>query len=209
MKNPKVQNNKMIINKYTRIIGNHVILVPYKEEHVPKYHQWMTSEELQYFTGSEPLTLEQEYEMQKSWQRDNNKLTFIVLHKNKFEESGNEIDSMIGDTNLFFATPEDRICAEAEIMIAELWARGKKCGWEAMLLMFLYSITHLEVKQFVVKITLDNVPSISMFTKIGFIEVSKSEVFQEATFSKLVDEDWIKWLHENLESFIIDYKYND
>ncbi|XP_076263663.1 microtubule-associated Nat9 isoform X3 [Rhynchophorus ferrugineus] len=114
----------MLINKYTVIKGRNIVLVPYREEHVLKYHEWMKSEELQKLTASEPLTLKEEYEMQKSWQKDENKCTFIVLEKDKYEQTGNEIDSMIGDTNLFFATPEDRICAEAEIMIAEQSARG-------------------------------------------------------------------------------------
>lgn len=113
---------------------------------------------------------------------------------------------MIGDTNLFFATPEDRLCAEAEIMIAEPWARGKKCGWEAMLLMFWYAIMYLEVKQFVVKISFDNVPSINMFTNMGFIEMSRSEVFQEITLSRLVDENWKKWIQVTLGDFQIEDK---
>ncbi|XP_050316002.1 N-acetyltransferase 9-like protein [Anthonomus grandis grandis] len=191
----------MIINKDTIIQGKKVVLVSYKEEHVPKYHEWMKSEELQHLTASEPLSLEEEYEMQKSWQRDENKLTFIILHKEKFAKTGNEVDAMIGDTNLFFATPEDRICAEAEIMIAEQWARGQKCGWEATLLLFSYAITHLGVKQFVVKISFDNIPSINMFKNMGFIELSKSEVFQEMTFSKVVDEMWISWINMSLGDF--------
>lgn len=113
------------------------------------------------------------------------------------------LESMIGDTNLFFASPEDRLCAEAEIMIAEPSARGKKCGWEAMLLMFFYAISYLEVKQFVVKITYDNTPSINMFLNMGFTELSRSEVFQEITFGKVVDETWTKWIQGNIGGFEI------
>lgn len=50
--------------------GEKVILVPYMREHVPKYHEWMQDPLLLQATGSEPLTLEQEYEMQLSWTQD-------------------------------------------------------------------------------------------------------------------------------------------
>lgn len=40
----------------------------------------MKSEELQKLTASEPLTLEEEYEMQESWMRDtNSKLGFFSI----------------------------------------------------------------------------------------------------------------------------------
>ena len=51
-------------NWTTTLTGSRVVLVPYRRAHVPKYHEWMKSEELQDLTGSEPLSLEEEYKMQ-------------------------------------------------------------------------------------------------------------------------------------------------
>lgn len=111
---------------------------------------------------------------------------------------------MIGDTNLFFVNMEDRLCAEAEIMIAESWARNKKCGSEAMVLMFLYGIETLGVKQFVVKISQNNDISINMFKNWGFIEISYSGVFQEFTLSKIVDDNWTLWLKSTVGLYTIE-----
>ncbi|CEG70205.1 Putative Translation initiation factor 2C [Rhizopus microsporus] len=68
----------MKINENLILIGQLVALVPYKPEHVPKYHEWMKSPFLQEMTASEPLSLEEEYEMQQSWHQDDKKLTFII-----------------------------------------------------------------------------------------------------------------------------------
>ncbi|XP_049862596.1 alpha/beta-tubulin-N-acetyltransferase 9-like isoform X5 [Schistocerca gregaria] len=170
----------MKINANTKIIGKNVILVPYRAEHVPKYHEWMQSEELQHLTASEPLTLEEEYSMQQSWLHDAN-------------------SSMVGDTNLFLQEPEDSQSAEIEIMIAEEKARGKKYGWEATLLMLCYGCEVLGIKKFQAKIGLDNVKSISMFSKMGFNKVSESNIFQEVTMERIVDNGWKSWLLEQTQ----------
>ena len=87
--------------------------------------------------------------MQVSWRDSADKCTFIILDKDILEKDKTdpesrrderEIRAMVGDTNLFLQSPEEDektspIVAEAEIMIAEPGARGKRLGWEAMCLM--------------------------------------------------------------------------
>lgn len=89
--------------------------MPYSKSHVPTYHEWMSDAELQAATASEPLTIEEEYEMQRSWRTDNDKLTFIVCQsreltsKTEIVQAGVEDrpERMIGDINLFLFEPED------------------------------------------------------------------------------------------------------
>lgn len=59
------------------LLTPHILLVPYSTHHVPTYHTWMQSAELQKATASEPLTLAEEHSMQQSWREDADKLTFI------------------------------------------------------------------------------------------------------------------------------------
>ena len=61
-------------NWNTQIIGKKIVLVPYTEKHVPKYHDWMKDANLQHLTGSEPLSLDEEYEMQKTWRDSDDKV---------------------------------------------------------------------------------------------------------------------------------------
>merc|ERR1712093_645230 len=70
--------DKMLINKNTAISTSSILLVPYEASHVPTYHEWMKDEQIQAETASEPLTLEEEYAMQRSWRTDADKLTFIA-----------------------------------------------------------------------------------------------------------------------------------
>ncbi|KAL2744128.1 N-acetyltransferase 9-like protein [Vespula maculifrons] len=218
-------------NKSTRIIGQNVILVPYKEKHVTRYHEWMKSPELQYLTASEPLTLAEEYEMQKDWLLDEKKCTFIILDKSIFESTGDEIAAMIGDTNLFFNDMECKYTAEAEIMIAEKEYRHKRRGWEAILLMLRYEeisiilfysiyitslnkivtfvgIDVLNIKRYRVKIMIVNEKSINMFRKLNFHEVERSEIFQEITMENNINQEWKDWLYLETMNSVMDECYN-
>ncbi|CAH0722841.1 unnamed protein product, partial [Brenthis ino] len=187
----------MKINERTKIIGSNTILVPYMDSHVPKYHNWMKSEELQRLTASEPLTLEEEYNMQKSWREDEDKCTFIILDKSTYEANENEIESMIGDTNIFLLD-KDNCIGEIEIMIAEKSARSKKFGWEAVILMILYGIKYIHLKIIEAKISFTNDISVRMFNKLGFVEKSRSEIFKEITLEKIVDAEWLNWLQNQV-----------
>jgi len=179
----------MKLNSETNIFGKLTILVPYKSCHVDKYHHWMEDVNLRELTASEALTIEEEYAMQRSWCEDPDKCTFIILHRQKFE-CGNcsEVDAMVGDVNLFFNVADDKQCAELEVMIAERDVRGQGLGKEAALSMIYYAISYLGVKRFVVKIGTDNLASLSLFKKLGFNEVSRSDVFKEVTMTLETDE---------------------
>ncbi|KAH9878339.1 hypothetical protein IAQ61_001610 [Plenodomus lingam] len=114
----------MKLNKNTALLTPRTLLVPYSPHHVPTYHTWMQSPSLQQLTASEPLSLEEEYAMQRSWREDGDKLTFIIcvapgegeLSDAKGEKSKEEEciragrydtpESMVGDVNLFLVEEE-------------------------------------------------------------------------------------------------------
>ena len=188
-------------NWNVRVVGSKVVLVPYRACHVPTYHQWMQDEQLQELTGSEPLTMEEEVAMQKSWHEDPQKCTFILLNRERLsKEGGTELSAMVGDTNLYLIDGENG-AAEAEIMVADTSSRGLGIGWEAMLLMLRYGTEVLGLTKYVAKIKDENHPSLKMFSKIGFIEQSRSEVFHEVTLEWQAQLGWLQeqvpWQLEN------------
>ncbi|KAJ9606438.1 hypothetical protein H2200_009399 [Cladophialophora chaetospira] len=123
----------MLINYQTCVSTQKVALVPYAAHHVPKYHEWMKDPDIQEATASEPLTLEEEYAMQRSWRKHGNKLTFVICRPFELEIPAHgkensdrndvaahsisidnsevygkdEIDAMIGDVNLFVSDSAD------------------------------------------------------------------------------------------------------
>ncbi|NXB69347.1 NAT9 acetyltransferase, partial [Donacobius atricapilla] len=183
----------MRINQDTVLRGKKVTLVPYTAAHVPRYHEWMQSEELQRLTASEPLSLEQEHEMQRSWQDDADKCTFIVLDSERWPGEAEE-NSMVGDVNLFLTNVEDPTVGEIEIMIAEPSCRGRGFGKEATLLMMAYGVRKLGITKFEAKIGQENEASISMFKKLHFKEVAVNSVFQEVTLRLDVNDQERWWL---------------
>ncbi|XP_054715947.1 N-acetyltransferase 9-like protein isoform X1 [Uloborus diversus] len=193
----------MKINSCTKIIGSKIVLIPYREHHVPKYHLWMQDKELLDLTASERLSLEEEYAMQKSWFEEEDKCTFIVLDKNIFDDSDDEIDSMIGDVNLFFNVEEEPKTAEIEIMIADPVHRCKGKGREALLLMMRYGVDVLNVDKFIAKIKANNERSLKLFESIGFVQIGKSEIFQEIETVCNVTETWKMKLMTEAKSFQI------
>ncbi|XP_058465708.1 alpha/beta-tubulin-N-acetyltransferase 9 [Malaya genurostris] len=201
----------MKLNEHVQIVGTNVILVPYESKHVEKYHRWMMNEELQLLTASEPLTLEEEYQMQQSWRQDEDKLTFLILDASKFKTTGDEIDALIGDTNIFLLPKEcddrddDLKTAEIEIMIAEQPARGKRYGWESTLLMLQYGIKHLRIQKYRAITKDTNDKAMQMFQKMGFREVKRVAVFQEVTFEVTVNDAWLKWIEQEVSKRIESY----
>ncbi|KAF6161916.1 hypothetical protein GIB67_014118 [Kingdonia uniflora] len=165
--------------------GEKVILVSYMEEHVPKYHQWMQDPYLLQATGSEPLTLDEEYEMHRSWTQDPQKHTFIVLDKQlvvgDFTDRGAHVEAMVGDVNIYMNDLDNPQMAEIEIMIAEPQCRGKGLGKEVVLLMMSFAINKFHIQSFRAKIGDSNLSSLNLFKKLGFKEVSYSEAFKEVT----------------------------
>ncbi|XP_059180696.1 N-acetyltransferase 9 [Centropristis striata] len=198
----------MKINENTLLEGHRVVLVPYNAEHVPRYHEWMKSPELQQLTASEPLTLEQEYDMQQSWREDDDKCTFIILDKQRWaDSSSHEEQCMVGDVNIFLTDPTDPSLAELEIMIAESSHRGKGIGKEVTRMMMSYGVTRLGIKKFEVKIGLGNEVSIAMFKKLHFHELSVCKVFKEMTLEMTVDESVrTKLLHDTSDMKERDYR---
>ncbi|KAI0271294.1 GNAT domain-containing protein [Gloeopeniophorella convolvens] len=180
----------MKVNAQTALVGSTVVLVPYRAEYVETYHAWMQSPELRELTASEELTLEEEYAMQRSWQEDEDKLTFIVLARSLEAESNVELSNediralpMIGDVNLFFKNSRDDpdFEVECEVMIAEAAYRGQRRAYAALSLLLRYACDKLGVRRehFVARIGASNARSIALFTSLGFGIARTVTVFDE------------------------------
>jgi len=160
----------------------------------------MSDPVLRELTASEPLTLEEEYDMQRKWQSDEDKLTFIVLHRDELPSEETQEDTrtltaderdesrMIGDVNLFFkgSTTDEDFEVEAEVMIAESAYRRRGYASEAMQLLFRFAASFraqsalpINAEKLVVRIGESNDASRRMFEKLGFVVTKHVKVFEE------------------------------
>lgn len=128
----------------------------------------MQDEALREATASEPLSLDEEYDMQRSWRNDHDKLTFIVClpPESATDTSGQDMrltsdndapEKMIGDVNMFLGwhdaehdenaehdgdeEPDEdvRLRGELELMIARTEFQGKGLG-RYILLTFMWYV---------------------------------------------------------------------
>ncbi|KAJ6056263.1 hypothetical protein N7444_005361 [Penicillium canescens] len=146
----------MLLNANIALSSSKALLVPYSSWHVPQYHEWMKDPEIQEATASEPLTLEEEYNMQLSWRTDADKLTFIVCRPTEEEPSQHQLQresdgppNMVGDINLFLRIDDGeqgdsppKILGEIELMIAEKNNRRRGFGRAALLMFMRYIVQY-------------------------------------------------------------------
>ena len=185
---------------------------------MPKYHEWMKDPALLEATASEPLSFEEEMEMQQSWMEDPEKCTFIVHATDDCQALDSlpvfsvreNLKGMVGDVNLFLSDIEEedeneksssgtsRIQAEVDIMIAEKDYRQKGLGRAATSAMLIYGADTLKVNRFFCKINEDNKASIKLFESLGFVQCDYAACFKQIEFELVKPPSELK---ESLELY--------
>ncbi|PVG00720.1 hypothetical protein CPB86DRAFT_782267 [Serendipita vermifera] len=179
----------------------------------------MQSPELRLLTASEPLTLEEEYDMQEKWRVDEDKLTFIILSRFSTDGSAltsNEVDKgsieslpMVGDVNLFIVDNEDEKEVEVEIMIAEPAYRRLGLARSAISAILHYAIGNItigashskvETSHLLTRVGQSNHASIALFQRLGFSIAKEANVFGEIEMRALgeTQEVLAKWDPEGI-----------
>lgn len=85
-------------------------MVPYEPKHVLMYHLWLEDAHIQEMTGTDPVSLEEEYESQIEWSCSTNKFMKVI--------QANDSGKLVGDINIFFTDKDGEDAAEINIMIA-------------------------------------------------------------------------------------------
>lgn len=115
----------------------------------PKLHFLTQTQEIQEATASEPLSIDEEYSMQRSWRLDADKLTFIACQPitGTLTAESDSPSNMIGDINLFLRIDDGadglsppEIVGEIELMIAEKVNQRRGFGKAALLAFMRYIV---------------------------------------------------------------------
>jgi RimJ/RimL family protein N-acetyltransferase len=187
---------RMKLNEGVIIEGARCLLVPYTKDLVEQYHSWFVEDpELLRLTGSELLTLEEEYINQESWREDQSKLTFLI------RDIVNITRPLCGDINAFFSdffesdwedmdgiseTPSGLV-AEINLMIARQESRRKGIAREAITTFTDFILKSIkDVRILVAKIQIDNDASIKLFESLGYHEFKRIACFNEVHLVKFV-----------------------
>lgn len=151
----------------------------------------MQDPDIQATTASEPLSLQAEFAMQRSWREDHDKLTFIstlpfdasVVNRGSAEEQ----KAMLGDINLFISLAEEEdgsesLVGEVELMIATRHDQLKGYGRATLLAFLRYILRHeadllhefgskqSKFDYLRAKVKETNCRSIGLFESLGFVK---------------------------------------
>lgn len=160
--------------------------------------------------------------MQQTWRADNDKLTFITCLPHSNRDLQAEVDSMIGDANLFVLVNEEEngdvsLVGEIELMIAKRDNQKHGLGRAALLVFLRYVLRHqgkmlkeffdsprdlAEVSKFAylrAKIKESNARSIALFESLDFKKTEVSPNFFdefELRNGRLTLEQIEQWMEE-------------
>jgi len=152
-----------------RILGSSIVLEPYDMCHVSKVNTWLKDDWIREVVSAKKLSLEKEYEQQKTWAKDETKHSFIVCRR----KAGRK-NQPIGTVDLFIDTGE---YAEIIIMIADRQHRRKGLAREAVCLALRFGFEILKMTRFVAKIMDSNTASLTFFRNMSFEMYEHDEDF--------------------------------
>jgi len=153
----------------------HGFIIPYTADLVPIYHSWFQSfPELLALTATDPLSLSEETDNQRSWESGTEKLTGIICDQDS---------KPVGDVNVFWDAEE--LTGELNVMIADPAARRQGLARAAVEVAMGVSRDKFPgLKKFLAKIDLGNEKSINLFLSLGFKEIRRVAVFNEVHLEK-------------------------
>lgn len=163
---------------FENILLEKVVLTQFTEKMIQKYYEWLQDIDIQRDTCTEGLSVEEVAGLMEVWARPG-VYTFIICDKNKVA-LGSEEESMIGDLNLFV----NESSVEVNLMVAEKGYRKLGIGKEVVGFVEKFAKEVLGLKQVVAKIGENNLASIGLFKKMGFVEFERNTDFGELHFIK-------------------------